>query len=126
MLGYTAQRRKFEKFINIHENNKSLRKSPISLLEVFCKDFVDISYENTSFHILEDFIWLQFIYFLTAVTVCEISFSDQWTYSKLTTSECELKILLCVVVITQITHYGKFKAIHQLTSIVLQFTNQIE
>ena len=37
-------------------------------LEVFCKDFVDISYENASFGILEDSIWLQLIYFLTTIT----------------------------------------------------------
>ena len=31
--------------------------------EVFCKDFVDVSYENALFGILEDCIWLQLIYF---------------------------------------------------------------
>ena len=36
-------------------------------LEVFCKDFVDNSYENASFGILEDSIWLQLIYFLTTI-----------------------------------------------------------
>ena len=33
--------------------------------------------------------------------------------------------LLCVVFIAQISHYGKFTALHKLISIVLQLTNQI-
>ena len=36
-------------------------------LEVFCKVFVDIGYENASFGILEDSMWLQLIHFLTAI-----------------------------------------------------------
>ena len=36
-------------------------------LELFCKDFVDISYENVSFSILEESIWLKTIYFLTTI-----------------------------------------------------------
>ena len=36
-------------------------------LELFCKDFVDISYENASFSIPEESIWLKPIYFLTAI-----------------------------------------------------------
>ena len=36
-------------------------------LKVICKDFVDISYENASFGILKDSIWLQLIYFLTII-----------------------------------------------------------
>ena len=39
-------------------------------LKVICKDFVDISYENASFGILEDSIWLQLIYFLTIIAFC--------------------------------------------------------
>ena len=69
----TARRRKFEKFTNIHEHTKFLRMSPITPLEVFCKDFIDIIYENTSFHILEEFIRLQYVYFLT-----KASFSNRW------------------------------------------------
>ena len=34
-------------------------------LELFCKDLVNISYENVSFSILEESIWLKPIYFLT-------------------------------------------------------------
>ena len=34
---------------------------------VFCKDCVDISYENGSFGVLEDSIWLDLIYFLTTI-----------------------------------------------------------
>ena len=40
-----------------------------SLLWSFCKDFVDISYENASFLILEDSIWLQLIYCLTTIAL---------------------------------------------------------
>ena len=32
----------------------------------------------------------------------------------------------CVVFIAQINHYGKFTALHQLSLIVLQLTNQIK
>ena len=39
-------------------------------LKVICKDFVDISYENASFGILEDSIWPQLIYFLTIIAFC--------------------------------------------------------
>ena len=34
---------------------------------LFCKEFVNISHENASFRTLEDFIWLQLIYFLTTI-----------------------------------------------------------
>ena len=37
-------------------------------LEVFCKDFVDISYENVSFRKVQDSIWLQVMYYLTRIT----------------------------------------------------------
>ena len=39
-------------------------------LKVICKDFVDISYENASFGILEDSIWLQLNHFLTVIAFC--------------------------------------------------------
>ena len=67
ILGCTAQRIKFEKFINIHLKTKSLSRSSITSLEVFCKDFVDISHGNVSFCMLEDSIWLQFNYFVTII-----------------------------------------------------------
>ena len=37
-------------------------------LEVFCKIFANISYENASLRMLEDSIWLTFIYWLTTIT----------------------------------------------------------
>ena len=40
-------------------------RSSIAPLEVLRKDFVDISYENASFYILEGSLWLKLIYFLT-------------------------------------------------------------
>ena len=36
-------------------------------LELFCKDFVDISYGNAPFSILEESLWLKPIYFLTTI-----------------------------------------------------------
>ena len=36
-------------------------------LVVFCKDFVDISFEYAWFHILEDSIWLQLMCFLVTI-----------------------------------------------------------
>ena len=39
-------------------------------LKVIYKDFVGISYQNASFGILEDSIWLQLIYFLTIIAFC--------------------------------------------------------
>ena len=57
--------------------------------------------------------------------ICELCFSDCWGHSKLTTSQCWLQTLLCVAFIAQINRYGKFKALHQLTLIFLQLTNQI-
>ena len=59
--------------------------------EVFCKDFKDISYENASFRIREESLWLQLIYFVTKTAFWFVKFS------KLTTSDC----------IAQINHYGK-------------------
>ena len=46
---------------------KNISKQLLLSLEVFCKDFVDIDFENASFRILEDFIWLQITYFLTTI-----------------------------------------------------------
>ena len=59
--------------------------------EVFCKDFKDISYENASFRIREESLWLQLIYFVTKTAFWFVKFS------KLTTSDC----------IAQINHYLK-------------------
>ena len=45
--------------------DKEFNNSPCT--KVFCKAFVDIVFENASFLILEDPIWLQLIYFLSPV-----------------------------------------------------------
>ena len=42
-------------------------RSSITPLEIFCEKFVDSSYENNSFLILEDSTWLQLIDFLTTI-----------------------------------------------------------
>ena len=60
-----------------------------------------------------------------SIYLCEISFPNRWGYSKLTTSEWQRKILLCVVFIGQINHYGKLMVLHKSILIVLQLTNQI-
>ena len=52
ILGYTAQSTKFGKFINILYN-KNLWG--VTLIEVFCKDFVNISYANTCILLREMF-----------------------------------------------------------------------
>ena len=69
---------------------------------ILCKEFVDISYDNASFGIQEDFIWLQVIDFLTTITFWSMKYH------------------------AQIRHYGKFMALHKLISIVLQLTNQFK
>ena len=83
-------------------------------LEVFCiRKLLIFSYENASFGIQEDSIWLQLIYFLTTIAF--------WPMKYL------FRILgNCVVFIAQISHYGKFTALHKLILIVLQLTNQIK
>ena len=43
-------------------------KCVFSDIEIFCKDFFNISYENASFLILEDSIYLELIYFLRILT----------------------------------------------------------
>ena len=42
--------------------SKFLRKAPV-LESLFISDFINISYENSSFHIIEALLWLQCIYF---------------------------------------------------------------
>ena len=81
ILGFTAQGKKCEKFINIHQYTKTSRRSSIILLEVFCKNFVAISYEYASFCIRKDSmaaacLFLNYKY----IFVCEYSFSDQWRH----------------------------------------------
>ena len=74
-------------------------------------EFVDINYENASFDILEESMWIQIIYFLTKIEFGPMKY---------------LIRMLCVVFIAQISHYGKFTALYKLISIVLQLTNQIK
>ena len=74
-------------------------------------EFVDINYENASFDTLEDSMWIQIIYFLNKIAFGPMKY---------------LIRMLCVVFIAQISHYGKFTALHKLISIVLQLTNQIK
>ena len=93
--------------------------------EAFCKDFVEISYENASCRILEALQWLQLIYLITIAFWFVNIFFDRWGHSKLTTLECYQKVLLCVVLIAQISHYGKFTVLRKLLSIALESSIQI-
>ena len=75
-----------------------LRTPPVAA-SMFCKGFVDISYENPLFLMLKDFMWLQLIYFLTTTLflVYGMSFFDWW--STLITYSRVLQNLLCVLFI---------------------------
>ena len=44
-----------------------MRRSSITPFEVFRKGFVNIKYDNVSFFIVEDAIWLHLIYFLMMI-----------------------------------------------------------
>ena len=44
------------KIWKIHKHLLKLSRSSLTLLRVFCKDFINISYDNASFLILEDSI----------------------------------------------------------------------
>ena len=106
ILGYTARGKKIEKYFEKY----FIRTLSIRTLSTLSMRMLHIAYEDS--------IWLQLIYF--------ISFFDRWGQCKLTNTECQLKILLCVVFIAQISHCGKFAALHKLISIVLQLTNKIK
>ena len=80
---------------------------------ILYKEFVDISYENASFGIQEDSIWLQLICFLTTIAFWPMKYLFRIIEN-------------CVVFIAQISHYGKFTTLHKLILIVLQLTNQIK
>ena len=108
LLGYTARKIKLEKFINI---------------EVLGKDFVDISYENALFLILENSIWLQLIYqFLNynSILVCEISFRSMGALN-LTTSGVKELTLCCVSLLNQ-----PLWKIIKLILTVLRLANEIK
>ena len=65
----------------------------MAVFEIFYEDFVDMSHEDTSFHMLENSVWLQLINFnYNCILVCEISFFDRWGHSKVTISECIAQI----------------------------------
>ena len=78
---------------------------------ILYKEFVDISYKNALFGILEDFICTQLIDLLTTIAFWSMKY---------------LFRILCVVFIAHTSHYEKFTTLHELISIVLQMTNQIK
>ena len=91
---------------------------------VFCKDVVDISYENASFGVLDDSIWLDLIYFLTTNAFWLMKYFFRIDGDNLGVSAANKD--LTPVFVAQISHYEKFTALHKLISIVLQLTNQIK
>ena len=98
----------YKEFVDISYENASFgMQAPWSILY---KKFVDISYENASFGIQEDSIWLQLIYFLTTIAFWPMKYLFRMIEN-------------CVAFIAQISHYGKFTALHKLILIVLQLTN---
>ena len=93
ILIYTAQSRKLEKcitFIKIQNSWGGVQFNIIIPPNIFCIELVNISSENTSYFMLEDSLWLQLIYFSTAIAFWFVKylFSNLWGHSKLTTSEC--------------------------------------
>ena len=46
---------------------------------ILYKEFVDISYENASFGIQEDSIWLQLIYFLTTIAFWPLKYLFEYS-----------------------------------------------
>ena len=96
-MGFTVLSRKFEKFINIHWNTKSLRRSSMTLHKVFCKDYANISYQNASFLILEHSAAYLFTNF-----------------------NCMLVLKKCLFLIDgdTLSHHGKVTALHKLILIV--------
>ena len=85
--GYTARRRKFEIFIGIHQNKKSLRRSSITPLEVYCKDFVNIYDEKVSFLLLEDSVRLIYFFTTRGFWFMEFIFSGRLRHDKLSASQ---------------------------------------
>ena len=73
-------------------------------LEVFWKDFVNISYENASVDKLEHSIWQQSINFLTTIAfrLMKLVFRIDGGQSQRVNQR-----FFCVVYITQISHFGK-------------------
>ena len=69
ILRYTAPSKKLKKNYQRSLKYKILGEEEEELprSEVFSKDFLNISHENALFLILEDSIWLQFIYFMTKI-----------------------------------------------------------
>ena len=51
----------------------------ITTHEVFCKDLIDISYQNALLLVLEDSIWLQLICFLTVIAFWFVKSGKEFT-----------------------------------------------
>lgn len=89
-IGIYIQDQKFDKFFNIHYNGNSLRRHSVtSFLKVICKDFVNVSYRNASFCILENYIAAGYLFLNdNCILICEIVAFNQWAHS----TDCQLKI----------------------------------
>ena len=78
-------------------------------LELSCKDFVDVSYENASFSIQGDSIWLKLIYLLTTVAFWLMKYPFLIGGDILRVLAKNLTLCLFIA---QINHHGKFTALH--------------
>ena len=94
------------------------------LMTLEVRYFVDISYENASFGVLEDFVWLDLIYFLTTIAFWLIKYLfriDGDNLGVLVAKDLTLQYLsLRSAIMKNSRHCTK------LISIVLQLTNQIK
>ena len=61
--------KKIDKFVKSIQNTILEKIFNNSSCSTFCKDFVNICYENASFLILEDSSWLKLVYFLTKIEI---------------------------------------------------------
>ena len=91
-------------------------------LELFCKDFVDISYENASFGILEDSTAATYLFLnYNCILSSEISF-----FGLMATNSVLTKHLTRAVFIAQISHYENLTALHKLISFTIDESDQVK
>ena len=90
-----------------------MRRSSITSLQVFCKDFVEVSNENASFTVLlttEDSIRLQLIYLSTRIAFWLVKYIFQvyWCTIDYLAQRASWGIYCWFSFISQISYYGKF------------------
>ena len=91
---------------------------------VLCKDVFDISYENSHTHTRRLYVAAAYLFLkCNFILVCGMFFLIDGTFILTTFESYRIYFLFFT---TYVSHYGKFIALHQLISIVLQLTNQIK